>query len=140
MREINLLVVHCSASSPKVDADVAMITRWHRLRGFLTIGYHYVIRRSGELQKGRPEEQIGAHVEGYNKNSLGICMVGGVNEMGKPANNFTPAQWESLKTLLYQLKIQHPDARICGHRDLPNVHKDCPSFDVATWLKEIQFG
>ncbi|TDV67909.1 N-acetylmuramoyl-L-alanine amidase [Pseudomonas sp. LP_7_YM] len=142
-----LLVVHCSATRPTLDIGVKDITQWHRQRGFDTVGYHYVIRRNGEVQTGRPESAIGAHVKGHNANSIGVCLAGGVDATGKPENNFTSEQFAALRGLLEQLGTRYPDARILGHRDLsPDRNGDgvisssefikaCPSFDVRAWLK-----
>lgn len=116
----------------KVDASV--IDRWHRQRGFLKIGYHYVILRNGEVQKGREDTEIGAHVEGHNTGSLGICLVGGLNEVsGKAENNFTPEQFAALTDLLSKLSQEHPGSIVLGHRDFPDVHKDCPCFPAREW-------
>lgn len=120
----------------------------HLKRGFLDIGYHYVITRDGTLETGRPDNVSGAHARGYNHTSIGICMVGGVRQEIIPAttthnkrsyklhpeNNFTPEQFETLDTLLTTLQLQHPCAVTLGHCDLPNVKKTCPNFDVAEWL------
>ena len=114
--------------------DAAVIDRWHRQRGFLRIGYHYVILRDGTVQKGRLDTEIGAHVEGHNSGSLGICMVGGLNDTtGKSENNFTDVQFDSLKVLLTKLKVSNPEAVVLGHRDFPNVAKDCPCCNVIPW-------
>lgn len=127
------LVVHCAATKPTMNIGLREIRQWHRERGWLDIGYHFVIRRDGTVEQGRPQDVIGAHVEGHNYESLGICMAGGIDATGKPENNFTPAQFESLRTLLDKLQGDYPSARIVGHRDLDN-RKACPSFDVASWL------
>ena len=141
----DLLVVHCSATRPTQDIGVREITHWHRQRGFDTVGYHFVIRRNGEVEIGRPDDAIGAHAKGYNAKSIAICMIGGVDTTGKPSNNFTAAQFTALHDLLKTLKGRYPDARILGHRDLsadlngdgkitPNEFmKACPSFDVSEW-------
>ena len=145
----DLIVVHCSATRASADIGVRDITQWHIQRGFDTVGYHYVIRRNGELETGRPQNAIGAHVRGHNSNSIGICLAGGVDTHNKPENNFTPAQFTTLEALLSRLKERYPQARILGHRDLspdkngdgkitPNEFiKACPSFDVAQWFKEL---
>jgi len=142
-----LLVVHCSATSPTLDIGVREITQWHLQRGFDTVGYHYVIRRDGSLETGRPENAIGAHAKGHNANSVGVCLVGGVSAAGKPENNFTDGQIATLRQLLDQLQSRYPKARILGHRNLsPDLNSDgkitsdefikaCPSFDVSEWLK-----
>lgn len=132
------LVIHCSATSDKQDIGAADIDKWHRAKGWACIGYHYVIRRNGEVEEGRDSEVIGAHVSGHNENSVGICMVGGVdaNDVNKAVNNFTKEQFTSLKSLLTVLKIRYPNAKIQGHRDFPEVKKACPSFEVKDWLKQ----
>ncbi len=130
---ITKLVVHCSASKVNQKVDLAEITRWHITRGFLKIGYHYVIYRDGSVHKGREDTEVGAHASGYNKGSLGICLVGGLNDEGKAENNFTDDQFVSLAELLTKLLVKHPKAEILGHRDLPKVAKDCPCFSVKQW-------
>lgn len=135
-KNIKWLVVHCSATQATADIGRKEIDVMHRQRGFLKIGYHYVIRRDGTIETGRKENEVGAHVEGYNTGSLGICLVGGVQDDGKTAEcNYTLAQYESLRKLLHELKGRHTAAVIQGHRDFPNVHKDCPCFDVKAWVK-----
>lgn len=131
------LVVHCSATQAKADIGKAEIKRWHQERGWSDIGYHYVIRRNGELEYGRPEGVAGAHVVGFNNVSIGICLVGGIDSKGAAQNNFTEAQFATLKTLLEKLKISYPSAIIQGHRDFPNVAKDCPCFDVKKWWENV---
>jgi N-acetylmuramoyl-L-alanine amidase len=120
-----------------MNIGAADIDKWHRQKGWACIGYHYVIRRDGTVEPGREEAVIGSHVQGWNSHSVGICMVGGVSadDVSKAVNNFTPAQFESLKKLLIDLKKRYPKAKIQGHKDFPEVAKACPSFDVKTWLK-----
>lgn len=135
------LVVHCADTPPSWDGDIAEVRRWHvEERGWKDVGYHYFIRRNGDIERGRPWWAIGAGVEGWNHNSLHICMAGGRKEGEKfvEENNFTPEQFASLAWML-RYWLDQPsteDAEIRGHRDFPNVHKYCPSFDVKAWLKE----
>jgi hypothetical protein len=128
-----LIVVHCSATPPDRDIGVKEITGWHLARGFLSIGYHWVIRRDGTLETGRREDLIGAHAQQVNRESLGICLVGGTDKFGRPEDNFTGAQFATLKTLLQRLEQTYPGAEVLGHRDIPGVAKACPSFDVRAW-------
>lgn len=149
---VDFLVVHCSATTPDMDVGAKEIERWHKEQGYFAIGYHYVIRRNGAVEKGRPNDQPGAHVAGHNHNSLGICMVGGVkwidlNRNGKrevnelnAESNFTPEQFDALHKLLHELHAKHPSAEILGHRDIERrdgkkYTKACPSFDVPFWLE-----
>lgn len=136
MRQINLIVVHCSATRPSQDIGAAEIDRWHRQgNGWSQIGYHYVVRRDGTIEPGRPLEKRGAHVAGHNANSIGICLVGGVAEddAAVAEENFTPAQWDALSELLRTLVIAYPKAAIVGHNEL-DKGKACPSFDVQIAL------
>ena len=132
----DFIVVHCSATQAKADIGAADIDRWHRGQGWQTIGYHYVIRRTGLIEEGREEDKIGSHVKNHNANSIGICMIGGVAADGKtPENNFTTEQFASLSSLVARLKTKYTNAVVQGHRDFPCVAKDCPSFSVKDWLK-----
>jgi N-acetyl-anhydromuramyl-L-alanine amidase AmpD len=144
----DFLVVHCSATTPSMNWGRAEIDKAHRARGFSAIGYHYVVRRDGTVETGRPVDAVGAHVEGFNGRSVGVCLIGGVASDGKtPENNFTPAQFKALGLTLDHLRQAFPLARIVGHRDLsPDLNRDgritpnewlkaCPSFDVAAFVK-----
>jgi N-acetylmuramoyl-L-alanine amidase len=132
--DVKFLAVHCAATQPTADVGVKEIDRWHRDRGFLKIGYHFVIRRNGVVETGRSLNERGAHIEDHNHESIGICLVGGVNAQLKAEDNFTKAQKDALAALLRQLKAgPYPHAVVQGHRDFPGVAKACPSFDVKSW-------
>ncbi len=128
MRMINQIVIHCSDTPAGMDIGVKEIDEWHKARGWDSCGYHYVIRRNGRLERGRLDGVVGAHVQGHNANSIGICMVGG----GHGVCNFTQQQWSELQTLIVELTLEYPDAAVCGHRDL-NPEKACPAFDARAW-------
>ncbi len=138
MRKLTeLIVVHCSASpASATHVDVKEIDRWHRKRGWLKVGYHYVITRDAVLQTGRKQEEVGAHVAGHNHRALGICLVGGAAKDGKtPEDNFTPQQKDVLYALLLRLRQDYPTARIVGHKDL-DQRKTCPVMDLKAFLRE----
>jgi N-acetyl-anhydromuramyl-L-alanine amidase AmpD len=136
--QVRFLVVHCSATKASMDIGAKEIDRWHREKGWLGIGYHYVIRRDGIVEKGRPDNRSGAHAAGYNSQSIGICLVGGLDEKGNPKQNFTKDQYASLRSLLWDLLDKFDRAEVLGHRDLPGVYKDCPCFDVKSWWYATQ--
>lgn len=143
MRKITLLVIHCTATSIIKPLTPQALEASHRQRGFACCGYHYYIRRNGEIIPMRPIAQIGAHAKGYNANSIGIAYEGGLDPDGKPTDTRTGAQRSALVSLLTQLHEHYPDARICGHRDLsPDLNgngriepaeyiKQCPCFNAA---------
>ena len=137
MREIDYIVIHCAYTKLSMTTDVNRIRKWHLKRGFNDIGYHYYIRIDGSLEIGRPVDIAGAHVKGYNSNSIGICYEGGMSENGEPLDTRNDAQKLTIFTLLKDLKINHPLALIKGHRDFPNVNKACPCFDAKNEYKEI---
>lgn len=119
MRAINYIVVHHSASPRTTTA--AEIEKWHRAKGWQGIGYHYVIEGDGHIEIGRLEEIVGAHVEGHNKDSIGICVVG---DNTKPEQSWTPKQVQVLYSLLVKLHNKYPKAQLKGHRDFKPT--ECP--------------
>ena len=130
MRTIDKIIVHCSATAEGRDFTVADITRWHKARGWRTIGYHFVIYRDGSIHEGRNLAEQGAHCLGQNAHSIGVCYIGGCAADGKtPKDTRTTAQRQALVELLRRLKAQFPKAAIHGHRDFAN--KACPSFDAT---------
>jgi N-acetylmuramoyl-L-alanine amidase len=145
-RPINTIVIHCSASREGKKLSLADITAGHKARGFNAVGYHYVILLDGTVERGRPESVPGAHVQGHNAKSIGVCYVGGLAKDGTPKDTRTPAQLAAMRTLVDSLRRRYPNARVCGHRDLsPDLNgdgkiqprewmKQCPCFDVQAWL------
>ena len=138
--DIKYITVHCADTKPTMDIGAEEIDQWHRQRGFLMIGYHFVIRRDGTLETGRPLDQPGAHVQGHNTGNVGVCLVGGMSSRGKPEQNFKAEQYDALKALLKDLFEQYPNAKLMGHRDFPGVTKQCPCFDVRQWYEEFGHG
>lgn len=155
-RTITGVVIHCAATPNGKPFTRSDIDAMHRQRGFHrqaaaitryktvlghelpSIGYHYVIELDGSLKPGRHPEEIGAHVQGSNSKTLGVCLIG--------TDRFTLDQWATLRNLIANLKQQYPTASVLGHRDYsPDLDGDgvvernewlkiCPGFDVKTWL------
>jgi N-acetylmuramoyl-L-alanine amidase len=135
-RHIREIIVHCTATPEGKDFTVADITRWHKDRGFATIGYHYVVYRDGTIHNGRDVNISGAHCTNHNSISIGVCYVGGMDANNeKPKDTRTASQRMMLLKLLKELKALYPDAKIYGHRNFAN--KACPSFDAKAEYKEI---
>ena len=128
MRTINEIIIHCSATKEGNKISAATIDRWHKDRGWRCIGYHYVVRIDGSIEYGRPVQDIGAHVKGRNKHSIGVCYIGGLDADMEPKDTRTRDQKESLLYLHKTLKRLHPNATIHGHREFAN--KACPCFDA----------
>lgn len=153
------IIIHCSATSPSMDWGAEEIDRLHRSKGWLGIGYHFVITRDGTVEPGRPEETIGAHAGAYNKVSLGICLSGGIaqreatsedsqeaQERGfvalpdTPEENFSEEQYAALRQLLRGYHWKYPEAQIVGHCDVDPDKPHCPGFDVEKFLMMHQIG
>lgn len=146
MRYIDHIVLHCSATKEGQDIDLDTVRKWHLQRGFNDVGYHYLIKLDGKVQIGRTLDTVGAHVKGHNSRSIGICYVGGLDKDGNPKDTRTPEQLNAMKAMIWTLTDKFPEAVVVGHRDLsPDVDgsgtveedewlKDCPCFNVRSWL------
>ncbi len=136
MRQINEIIIHCTATPAGRPVTVADITRWHKEKGWKTIGYHYVIYLDGSIHEGRKVSQVGAHCEGHNATSIGVVYVGGLTADGKhAADTRTPQQKSAMERLVSQLKQTYKIENVHGHNEYAN--KSCPSFDVRGWRKEV---
>lgn len=141
-RRTDYIVVHCADTRPSMNTTAADIRGWHvKERGWEDIGYHFVIRRDGTIELGRPVWAVGAGVFGYNACSIHICLVGGRAEHSKAAeDNFTPVQKDALLFLINTIQDEredYSDAEVIGHRDL-DKGKECPSFPAREWFKAEQ--
>lgn len=137
MRRINYIIIHCSATKAGQDFRAKDIDRWHRERGWDGIGYHKVVDLDGTIEPGRSEAKPGAHCKGHNSDSIGICYIGGLDKNGKPADTRTELQKAALAGLVADYKRRFPNAKVVGHRDMPNVHKACPCFNAKEEYKNI---
>ena len=112
MRFINLIVIHCSATRCDRSYTEHDLTTDHLRRGFSGAGYHFYIRKNGDIKTLRPLERPGAHARGYNAHSVGICYEGGLNERGRPADTRTDFQKHSLRALVLLLLKDYPGSRL----------------------------
>ena len=138
-RAITEIIVHCTATPEGKDYTVDDVRRWHRQQGWSDIGYHYLIGRHGELWDGRDVDIQGAHCAagGHNRNSIGVCYVGGLDRDGKTAKDTrTLQQKAALLNLLYDLRKLYPQARIYGHNDFEH-NKACPCFDARSEYRKL---
>ena len=136
-RTINRIIVHCTATPEGRVETVESIRRMHKAKGWADIGYHYLIGLNGERWNGRNVNLVGAHCEGYNANSIGVCYVGGCDKNMKAKDTRTDKQKAALIALLKDLRKLYPNAKIVGHRDLDRKGKACPSFDATNEYKNI---
>jgi N-acetyl-anhydromuramyl-L-alanine amidase AmpD len=149
--KVDAIIIHCSATREGQDIGAKEIDAMHKQRGFNGIGYHYVIRLDGTVEPGRKETSVGAHCntkgfskESYNRHSIGICYVGGLDKNGKAKDTRTPQQKASLMNLINDICARYPIVELLGHRDTsPDLNgnwevepaeyiKACPCFDVRS--------
>lgn len=129
MRTINYIVIHCTATQP--DVKIESIKRyWRENLKWKNPGYHYMIKADGKTVNILPIDQISNGVAGWNSQIINISYIGGIDKSGNPEDTRTEEQKKSMIKLLKELKSKFPKAKIQGHRDFPNVHKACPSFDA----------
>ena len=138
--KVRWIVQHYSATPIERDFTAADIDEMHRQRGFREIGYHYFIRKNGKVETGRDLSQpgrfeTGAHSQGENSASVGICVEGGVTLAAKNVgvDNRTPAQIKAQIALIRELLVRFPNAKVVGHRDMPGAATQCPGYDAAAW-------
>jgi N-acetylmuramoyl-L-alanine amidase len=128
VKDISIIVIHCSDSDRPEHDDISIIKQWHLERGFKDVGYHYYIKQNGKIQIGRSIFVTGAHVQGFNSESIGICLGG--------SKKFTDSQMRSAAKLIDTLHAALPSLKpkygILPHRFL-DPKKTCPNFE----LKEI---
>lgn len=134
--KVKYLTIHCAATPEGRDVKAAEINKWD-IAKFGQISYHLVVELDGTYVRGLDDSVLGAHVGGKNTGNIGICYIGGMDKNMKYAKDTrTAAQKKTLLTLVRTYKARYPGIVVRGHRDWPGVKKDCPSFDVAAWLKE----
>lgn len=142
MRNIDEIIIHCSATRENQDISAETIRKWHtdpkpHGRGWRDIGYHYVVRLDGTVELGRPINQQGAHVKGRNKSTIGICYIGGVEQDGKTAKDtLTYDQEQSISDLILALQVVlNKPLKVSGHNEY--AAKACPSFNVQEKFSKI---
>tara|TARA_R100000808_G_scaffold6280_2_gene18799 strand:+ start:4410 stop:4946 length:537 start_codon:yes stop_codon:yes gene_type:complete len=134
-----LAIIHCAFTPRTHDIGVAEIDQWHRQKGWLSCGYHYVIRRDGQIEIGRELMVAGAHTIGFNNKSVGVCLVGGASaDLKRYENNFEDDQMASLEAVLRHIIEVWPDLVVAGHCDVAD--KRCPGFDVQKWAESKGFS
>lgn len=147
MRKIDYIAVHCTAGSQRQTIDGLWAE--FRRKGWKNPGYHYVVETDGRVTQLLDDERVSNGVKGWNSRILNVAYLGGIDAAGRPTDNRTNAQKNSLLRLLRLLKKRYPDAVIQGHRDFsPDLNgdgrvtrnewvKDCPCFDARTEYAEL---
>ena len=140
---IDAIVIHCSATREGQDVRASDIDKMHKERGFAMIGYNYVIDLDGTVEIGRPLTRDGAHCntaglsgKSYNKHSIGICYIGGLDRDGNPKDTRTVAQKVALDDLVYRLIEEYPIVEVIGHRDASPDKNGNGTIEKNEWIKQ----
>ncbi len=148
------ITVHCSATKKGRYLTASEIRSMHVRpksqggNGWSDVGYHFIIRTDGTIEEGRPLTRMGAGVAGHNEDNIHICLIGGLDSNGKPADTYGHDQKHALFGKIVDLceRFSIPFEDVKGHRDWfgdtngdGNIDsrdwfKECPCFCVATWL------
>jgi N-acetylmuramoyl-L-alanine amidase len=134
-RKISWIILHCTATSQNAKVE-SILRYWRDVLKWKSVGYHVLIDPQGKPHVLASDEQITNGVKGFNRESIHISYIGGVGANGKPLDNRTQSQRETMKSLVEYYKAKYPDAEVKGHNDFTNL-KACPSFKVSEWLKEV---
>lgn len=142
MRNIKYIVIHHSGGSRK-KVTTEMIKKWHiEENGWSDIGYHRVIEFDGSVHMGREDSIVGAHAEGFNSKSIGICVTGDF-DLEKITEN--DPQFKTLVQALAVLcrRYSIPVENIIGHRDVylilgQKIAKTCPGKNLYRLLPRIR--
>lgn len=148
MRTITRIFLHCTASSQATTTVSSLLAEFKR-KGWRKPGYHYVVFPNGVTRQLLSESQVANGVKGYNKNSIHVAYVGGIDGKLRSVDNRTDAQKSTLLRVLRALRKSYPKAQVLGHRDIsPDTNhngivdpweriKDCPCFDAKDEYKDI---
>lgn len=133
MRKVTKIIVHCSDSDLPQHDNIDVIDSWHRQRGFKKIGYHYFISSQGRVFPGRTEQDVGAHCQGFNMESIGVCLSG--------KKLFNQLQFDALEKLCEKLCHRYDlnKTDIVPHSELSREGKTCPNFNLAELLSTWTF-
>lgn len=126
--KVQEIIIHCSSTKEGQDFKAIDVDRWHKQRGFKKIGYHYLIDLDGTIEKGRAENENGAHTVGHNAIALGVCYVGGLDKNGKPKDTRTLPQKAAMSVLIDTLRREYGNIPVYGHCQF--AAKACPCFDA----------
>lgn len=133
---ITHLTIHCAATPEGRDVKAATVEQWD-IAKFGQVSYHWIVELDGTKHRSLSDDTLGCHVHLHNHGNIGVCYIGGCDVHGNAKDTRTDAQEASLLDLVQQYEAAHPDIIVQGHRDWPDVHKDCPSFDVGDWLDKV---
>lgn len=110
-----IILHHAEATSCTPE----QIHQWHLANGWSGAGYHFLVRKDGTVWRLRPEWAVGAHAQGANSDSLGVCFEGRYQTEEMPQ-----AQIDAGRELVARLKAGYGISKVQRHKDVGST--DCP--------------
>lgn len=139
MRAIDNIVIHCTATSQNTKVE-SILRYWRDALRWKNPGYHFIIEANGTVTQLLDIEKVSNGVKGHNYNSIHISYIGGIDGGGKAIDNRTKEQIIAMDALIKSFHSVYPLAKIKGHRDFEGVKKDCPSFEVSEYIKQLNIN
>ncbi len=127
------VVIHHVGNTNK-NINSAAIHRWHIENGWKGIGYHFVIRKNGTIERGRPLHTVGAHCYNQNEHTIGICVVGNF-ELARPTHEQFRAAERLIGAVCNLYDIAPNEKTVFGHKDFNST--SCPGTYLYQWIPDI---
>ncbi len=137
-RGIRFIAIHCTATQQSAT-PAAILRFWKNNLGWKMPGYHLLVDAKGVVHRLLDFNQVANGVKGFNKVSVHISYIGGIDRAGKPLDNRTPAQKKAILECINEVVAWSPFKQLViqGHRDFPNQNKACPCFDAKAEYKDV---
>ena len=146
IRRISEVVVHASETYTNANIGAEELHVAQSEDGLDGIQYHYVIRRDGRLQRGRPpnESSTASAINGHEKRCIDIVLIGGINAPSGTENpadylsstSFTIAQMATLEAFLQAFYRRYPGGQVFGHNEIFGEVED-PYFNVTNYVETL---
>ncbi|WP_353843216.1 peptidoglycan recognition family protein, partial [Anaerovibrio sp.] len=128
----NMIVLHHTGGND-IDASAEQIHEWHKNNEWAGIGYHYVIRKDGTIERGRPEWAIGSHAYGENSHTIGIHISGDFDS-SQPTEKQIENCAELVADICTRYGIPIDRDHVVGHGEL--MATSCPGTNLQTLLND----
>ena len=133
--QTDVIILH-HIGNTNADVSAATVHQWHLANGWAGIGYHYLIRKDGTIERGRPRDTVGAHCYGENWHSVGVNIVGNFETNEPTAAQIDAAERLAVLCRLYGLRPS--GETIKGHRDFNATA--CPGENLYAMLPDVIAG
>ena len=131
----DMIVIHHTGNPNDDDLSAEEIHQSHLANGWAGIGYHFVIRKDGTIELGRPIDSVGSHAYGENYHTIGIHICGNF-EQAEPTTEQIEAAAQLIAKLCNDYNIIPTYENVVGHRDL--MATACPGENLYNEMSTIR--